>query len=153
MAKSRSDMARLFLKRTLTGFVAADEPSQELTRKYQVGEIYRAEIVKPRSYKHHKLAFALLNLTYENQERYTSFEIFRKAVAIAAGHVDELIKLDGEIIFLPRSINYDTLDEIEFTKVFGAMMTVCAGILHDVGIMELEAEVSRYCDERYGRAV
>lgn len=145
-------MARLFLKRTLTGFVAADEPSQEITRKYKVGEVYRADVVKPRSYRHHKMAFALLNLTYQNQEQYTSFEVFRKAVAIAAGHTDELIKLDGEIVLMPRSINYDTLDEVEFGHVFGAMMTVCAGIMHSIGLIELEAEVSKYCDEHYGRA-
>jgi Protein of unknown function (DUF1367) len=145
-------MARLNLRKTLTGFTPADEPSVQAWKRFKLHEIFRSDIVKPRSYKYHKLAFALLNLTYENQEQYTSFEIFRKAVAIAAGHVDELIKLDGEIILLPRSINYDTLDEIEFTLVFGAMMTVCANILHDIGITELEAEVSKYCDQRYGHA-
>lgn len=145
-------MARLYLKKTLTGFVPADEPSAELWKKFKQGEVYRADVVKPRSYQHHKLCFALLHLTYANQERYDNFEQFRKAIAIAAGHTDELVTLDGEIIRLPRSINYDTLDEIEFTQVFGAMMTVCASVLHDIGISELEAEVSRYCDEHYGRA-
>ena len=144
-------MARLFLKRTLSGFAPADEPSQEVMRKYKVGEVYRGDIVKPRSYQHHKLAFALLNLTYSNQEKYDNFEKFRKAVAIAAGHTEELITVDGEVLFLPKSISYDALDEVEFTKVFGAMMNVCAHILHDMGIDELEAEISRYCDEHYGQ--
>lgn len=145
-------MARLYLRKTLTGFAPADEPSVEVWKKYKQGETYRADVVKPRSYQHHKLAFALLNLTYSNQEQYGNFESFRKAVAIAAGHTEELMTVDGEIIYLPKSLNYDTLDEIEFTKVFGAMMTVCAKILHNMGIDELEAEVSRYCDEHYGQA-
>lgn len=144
-------MARLYLKRTLRGFEAADEPSQESMRKYKIGEIYRGDIVKPRSYQHHKLCMALLNLTYANQERYTNFEHFRKAVAIEAGHVEELIRLDGEVLLMPGSLSYDALDEIEFTRVFGAMMTVCAGILR-MSQPELEAEVSKYADEHYGQA-
>jgi Protein of unknown function (DUF1367) len=142
-------MARLHLKRTLTGFVPADDASQQTMRKYVVGEVYRADVVRPRSYQHHKLAFALLSLTFENQERYDNFEHFRKAVAIAAGHTDALITVEGEVIYLPKSLSYDSLDEVEFSKVFAAMMTVCAHILHDIGIDELEAEVSRYADEHY----
>lgn len=145
-------MARLYLRRTLTGFAPADEPSAEVWKKYKLGEVYRADCVKPRSYAHHKLIMALLNLTYENQERYTSFEVFRKAVAFAAGHVIEYPSLDGEVIREADSLSYDRLDEIEFTQVASAMMTVCAHILGDMDLQELEGEVSRYADEHYGRA-
>jgi hypothetical protein len=65
-------------------------------------------------------------------------------VQIAAGHVDELITLDGELLLLPRSIDYSTLDEIEFGKVFGETMTVCAKILGDLSLFELEQEVLRH---------
>lgn len=144
-------MARLYLRRTLTGFSPADEPSADIARKYKVGEIYRADIVKPRSYQHHKLCMALLTLTYQNQERYTSFDMFRKAVALEAGHVNEIIKLDGEVVLEPGSLSYDALDEVEFTRVMASMMTICAQIL-DVTEPELAGEVSRYADEHYGRA-
>jgi hypothetical protein len=145
-------MAKVYLKKTLSGFAPADEPSLELHKRFKLGEIYRADVVKPRSYRHHKMIMALLNLTYANQDMYDDFEMFRKAVAVAAGHVEELATVDGEIIKLPKSINYDTLDEIEFTKVAGAMMTVCCRLLKDVGADELEAEVSRYADNHYGSA-
>lgn len=144
-------MARLYLKRTLSGFVPADEPSAELARKYKTGEVYRADVVKPRSYQHHKLCMALLTLTYQNQERYTNFDMFRKAVALEAGHVNEIIKLDGEVVLEPGSLSYDALDEVEFTRVMGAMMTICAQIL-DVTEPELAGEVSRYADESLYRA-
>jgi len=145
-------MARMYLKKSLSGFVPADEPSLEVARKFKLGEVYRGDVVKPRSYAHHKLIMALLNLTYANQDMYSDFEMFRKAVAVAAGHVEELVTVDGEVIRLPRSINYDTLDEIEFTKVAGAMMTVCCRLLKGIGADELEAEVSKYADENYGTA-
>jgi hypothetical protein len=145
-------MARLYLTKTLTGFSPADEPSQEVWRKFKLGEAYRADVVKPRSYQHHKMAFALLNLTFMNQDQYEHFEPFRKAVALAAGHTEELVTVEGEILLLPKSLSYDALDEIEFTRVFASMMTVCARLLHGMGLEELEAEVSKYCDEHYGVA-
>lgn len=148
---SAADMARLYLKKTLSGFTPADEPSAQVWKKYAQGEIYRADVVKPRSYQHHKLCFALLNLTYANQEQYDSFDSFRKAVAMEAGHCEELVGISGEIYRLPKSLSYDALDEIEFTQVFGAMMTICAKLLR-MTVPELEPEVSRYADENYGRA-
>lgn len=144
-------MARLYLKRTLSGFVPADEPSAELARKYKTGEVYRADVVKPRSYAHHKLAFALLNLTFSNQERYGNFDDFRKAVAMAAGHSREYVGIDGEIWREAGSLSYDALDEVEFTRVMASMMTICAQIL-DVTEPELAGEVSRYADESLYRA-
>jgi len=143
-------VAQLYLKRTLNGFAPADEPSMEACRRYKLGEVYRADVVKPRSYQHHKLCMALLNLTYGNQERYSSFEHFRKAVAIEAGHVEEFIGLDGAIYLQPKSISYGALDEVEFTAVFRSMMTVCCKILGDMGYDELEGEVSKYADQHYG---
>jgi len=139
---------RVYLKRTLTGFVPADEASTEAVRGYRLGEVYKADIVKPRNYQHHKLAFALLGLTYQNQDRYGNFEDFRKAVALAAGHSTELVGLDGEIVRLPASLSYDALDEIEFGKVMASMMTVCAHLLFDMNVDELADQVAVYANQR-----
>lgn len=150
-------MARIFLQKTLTGFVPADEASKELWRKYKSGEIYRAEVVKPRSYQHHKLCLALLNLTYDNLPEkyakcYATFDSFRYAVALEAGHCEAFVSLQGEITTLPKSISYDAVpDDVEFGQVMASMMTICANIL---GTDEptLAAEVARYADSHYGRA-
>ncbi len=136
-------MADVYLRKTLRGFEPADEAGLELHRQYKLGEVYRAKIVKPRSYQHHKLCMALLSLTYQNQEKFTNFENFRKAVAIEAGHVEELVTIHGEVIRLPGSLSYEALDEVEFTKVFGNMMTVCAEIL-GMTAPSLRHEVDRY---------
>ena len=150
-------MARIYLKRTLTGFIPADEPSSELSRKFKQGEVYRADVVKPRSYKHHKLCLALLSLTYENlPEKYAmscaSFDQFRYAVAEESGHVESYVSLQGEVKTLPKSMSYDAVpDDVEFGQIMAGMMTVCARIL-EVSEPELAAEVSRYADDHYGRA-
>lgn len=134
----------IFLTRTLAGLVPSDEEAKQAVKRWKLGETLKCSVRKPRCYKNHKHYFALLNLTFENQERYTSFEHFRKAVQIAAGHVDELITLDGEVTLLPKSIAYDALDEMEFSKVFGETMKVCSKILGDLDLDELRIEVERY---------
>lgn len=150
-------MTRLYLKRTLAGLVPADEPSTALLRKYKVGGVYRADLVKPRSYQHHKLIMALLNLTYEHlPEKYArsfpTFNKFRYAVAEESGYVESYVNLQGEIKTLPGSLSYDAIpDDVEFGKVASGMMTVCARIL-EVSQPELAIEVSKYADEHYGRA-
>jgi hypothetical protein len=150
-------MATIYLKRTEQGFVPADEPSLEAARKYKIGEVYRAEVVKPRSYRHHKLCMALLNLTYQTLPEcyamtFPTFDTFRYAVAKEAGHCEAFIDLQGEIVTVPKSISYDAIpDDVEFGKVMASMMTVCAHILQ-VEHSELEVEVARYADQHYGRA-
>ena len=134
----------IFLTKTLTGLVPADEEAKQSIRRYKIGETLKADVKKPRDYTNHKRYFALLNLTFSNQERYTNFEHFRKAVQIEAGHVDEIIRLSGEIVLVPKSIDYSTLDELEFSVVFSATMAVCARILGDLDLDDLRCEVERY---------
>jgi len=137
-------MAEIFQKRTLSGWIPADEPSQAEWRKQKLGEVYRGKFAKPRNYKHHCQFMALLELTFQNQEQYTSEKMFRRAVALEAGFVDTLITLDGEVHLMPKAYSYDELpDEDDFTKEFGAAMTVCARILR-MAAPELEHEVSKY---------
>jgi hypothetical protein len=143
---------KVFLKRNLSGFTAADDAAQEAIAKYKIGEVYAAEIVKPRHYKFHCLAMALLNLTFLNQDRYTNFDSFRRAVAIEAGHCEELILLSGEIVKLPKSISYAALDDIEFGRVFADMMGICAKLLGDLDLGELEREVRQYAADHYSVA-
>ncbi len=149
-------MARIFLRKTLSGFAPADEESAETIKGYKLHGVYRADVVKPRSFQHHKLCMALLSLTYKNlpekfEGLWRSFDEFRKGIALQAGHVEVIKTPDGAIHESPGSLSYDALDEIEFTRVFGAMMTVCTRIL-DMGEAELAAEVSRYADSSYGAA-
>lgn len=148
-------MARVYLRKTPTGFVCADELSAEFHRKYKTGEVYRADVVKPRSYQHHKLCMALLTVTYNNlpnpwDRRYPTFDTFRYAVAEAAGHFMEYVTLDGEVKRMAKSISYDAIpDDVEFGRVMGAMMTICARLL-DMAESDLAGEVSKYADQNYG---
>jgi hypothetical protein len=159
-------MAEIFLRKTLSGWLPADADAEETSRTYKVGQVYKANVTKPRSYQHHKLIMALLSLTYEHlpetipgadgrpivtAELWPNFTKFRKSIALEAGHTETIVTRDGAIHEGPGSLSYDALDEIEFARVSGAMMTICTQIL-DMSEPELAGEVSRYADDRYGRA-
>lgn len=150
-------MARLYLKKTLTGFVCADDESMELHRKYKIGDVYRADVVKPRNYQHHKLCMYLLQLTYTNlpeirTTQFPTFTLFRRAIAEASGHIEEYVTIEGEVRTMPGSLSYDAIpDDVEFGRVMGAMMTICARLL-DIAESELAGEVSKYADQNYGAA-
>jgi len=144
---------KCFGKKTLTGWIPADDQAVAIHKRQKLGVIVRMDIVQPRNYKHHCLFMALLELTFQNQEKYTDDWAFRTAVALEAGHVKQFVNLDGEICFVPLRYSYDDIpDEQDFTKEFGKAMAVCSRILGDLGIDELEAEVSRYAFQHYGMA-
>ena len=145
-------MATLYLTRTLTGFQPADEHSREIWKKYKLGEEYRADVVKPRNYKFHKLCFALLQMTFENQEQYhqNQFNLFRKMVAIEAGHVEYVTSPDGEQLPQAKSLSYDEMDDIEFEQIFPKLMDVCATVMHNMDKKDLAREVEIYASTHYG---
>lgn len=136
-------MAKVLCRKTLSGLQPSDEEGKETLRKFPVGADVWVEVKKARNPKFHRLYFALLQLTFENQERYTNFEHFRKAVQVAAGHVEELITLDGEVLLQPKSIAFDQLDDLGFHAVFTETMKVCAKMLGDLDMHELQMEVLR----------
>lgn len=143
-------MAELFLRRTLSGWVPDGPESQASWQKQKAGKVYRAEVKEPRNYKAHCLFMVLLNeVTFPNQEIFVSARQFRRAVALAAGHTEEFMTLEGEMQRLPLPYDYENLpDEKEFTEAFGAAMTVCAAILRTT-CPDLEQQVSVYANEHY----
>ena len=139
-------MAKIFLTRAITvSLVAGDDDARAALKKFKPGDGFWVEIRKARNPTNHRHYFALLSLVFQNQERYTSMEQFRTAVQIAAGHVEQLITLEGEVMLMPKSIDYSSLDDIEFDKVFGEVMRVCVEyFLQGVKLDDLRAEVERY---------
>ena len=139
-------MAKYLLQKTLDGKLRpTDDEGDNALRKLKVGSEVWVELRKARNPKHHRQYFALLHLVYDNQERYTSFDHFRAAVQMQAGHVEWIAALDGCAVPLPKSIDYSSLDEIQFSKVFSETMAVCVNdFLKGVELDDLRAEVGRY---------
>jgi hypothetical protein len=123
----------------------ADEVATDAIRKFPAGEIYEVEIKRPRNLKFHRKAFALMQLAYENQENYTEFDKFRRALVIEAGYFDDLRLLDGATVREAKSLSFAKMDEDDFGKLYNALInTILRVVLPGVDRPELEAQVEQF---------
>ena len=76
------------------------------------------EVKKSRNIKFHLKAFALFNLVFDNQERYTNLEDLRHDLTIAAGYYTERANLEGEVIREAQSIAFNKMDELAFGEYY-----------------------------------
>ena len=133
-------MAQLHLKRTLSGFAAADEMSVETAKKFKVGEVYRAEVVKPRSRKTLARYWVLCQMILDNTELFRSKEQVSDYLKIRTGHSTSIVsKSTGEIFHVANSIDFDSMDEAEFADLWHR---VCDVVIEDIlpGITQHEIE-------------
>ena len=117
-------MKALF-KKTHKGLIPDSTEAASLFAKIPLDNWAMVEFVKRRNYKNHKRFFKFIEVAFECQDFYQvgQEELFRKAVLMLAGHYEELIikgKKDQEpsIHYIPKSINFEEMDEIEFSKLF-----------------------------------
>ena len=67
-----------------------------------------------------------MNLGFENQDKYESFEVYRKVQTILAGYFDEAPNVHGEPYPIPQSLSYDTMSAEKFQKWYEATLNVIA---------------------------
>ena len=138
-------MAELYMEKALWGLRPADIEAEEYLSKIKLGDMLRVKVTKPRNPMFHRMAFSLLQLVYNNQEKYNNFNHFLTAMKVAAGHYDEVITLDGEVILSPKSVSFQACDELEFRKLFDRWLEIAVrDFLPGVDSAELERQVLDY---------
>jgi hypothetical protein len=99
-------------------FKAGDGESERYMEKIPFGEQVSCKINRTRNSQFHRKFFSLLSLIFENQERYQSFERFRKEVVMRAGFFEEHVHLTGKVSYVAKSLSYEKMDETEFADLF-----------------------------------
>lgn len=84
---------------------------------------YKFEVVHPRNYEFHKKFFALINLGFENQDKYKDYTEYRTIKTMQAGFFKMLITEKGKV-FIPESISFASMDEIEFEGVYKKVLDI-----------------------------
>ena len=85
------------------------------------GTWIRIEWASPRNPKHHRKFMALLQLIAENSETYNTVERALVAVKLCTGHFDLMADpVTGEIIRIPKSINFESMPQEEFDLFYSA---------------------------------
>lgn len=108
-------MAEVWVCKSLDGSLrASTEADAERLKRFKVGEPFKINATKPRNGQHHRLGMGMLQWVFDNQERFDVFEDFLVEVKLRTGHYKEHLTLRGIIIYVPLSISFEKMDEIEF---------------------------------------
>jgi len=111
-------MPKVFLIKTNTGFIPSSDMDKEITDKIGMGEEIEVLLRKARNPKFHRKFFAMLNVVLQNQEKYTILEDLLTEVKIRIGHYKEYITTDGQVVYMPKSISFENMDDIQFEKFY-----------------------------------
>ena len=84
---------------------------------------------RPRNIGHHKKLFALLNLAVQNWPTGDiDTETLLGAIKIKTGHCTEL-KTKSGVMQIPKSINFESMDQIEFSPFYKQAVTIISKVL------------------------
>lgn len=81
------------------------------------GETFSFYYRVPRSPQHHRWFFARVNDLLGMQETFSDLEHLMVFLKVGAGFVEFMPGTDGQLVAVPKSIAWHTLDEREFTEV------------------------------------
>ena len=141
-------MAEIYVTKHLSGgLYPANQQAADYMKGIKANETLRAMISKPRNYEFHKKFFALLQLVYDNTgcEKYDNFEAFRAEVTMRAGKFTEHVHLSGAISFVPKSISFASMDQVEFEGLYSkAVNVILKHFLPKTNPEKLEQEVLNF---------
>lgn len=135
---------KLLVVKTLNGLKPAYDSDKEVFNKMPLNEPFEIEYTKRRNIKFHRKFFALLKLAYENQSDYRVLEDMRRDLLITSGFYDESVnRITGEINKFAKSINFSSMDEIQFNEVYtNVKETICKWL--GIDNETLETEISQF---------
>jgi len=105
-------------------FKVAYDTDYDKMKRIKVGDLLQCEIKKPRNYQFHKKFFALLNMIYQNQERYNNIDHLRNDLTIEAGFYTLRQNLKGEEIYEADSISFSKMNEEKFEDYYSKCLDV-----------------------------
>lgn len=103
-------------------FKVAYDSDYEKMKRIKVGDFLECEIRKPRNYRFHKKFFALIQMIYQNQERYNNIDDLREDLTIEAGFYVNRENIRGEVIKKAKSISFSKMDEHEFNDYYSRVL-------------------------------
>lgn len=134
----------IYLRKELNRLVPDSESDEELLRKIAVGEVVRVKLQRPRNILFHRKFFALLDVAFQNQEKYTNREAFRAEVTILAGHFEVRYRVNGDTVLDPKSISFAKMDEDAFAVFYQAAIdAILENFLPGTDPESLQEEVDR----------
>jgi len=127
---------KIFLQNTIHGLIPIYPSDYDEKKKLKLGEIYKAEVTKPRNYQFHKKFFSLINLGHSNTSLEMPFDTYRKYIITKAGYFKSYHTPKG-LYFEAESISFSSMTEETFADLYSRCIDV---IIKDIGSTTEEIE-------------
>ena len=114
-------------------FELYSEQDEEAIKRIPDGEVFKVKIHRSRNPDQHRRYFAMLKFVLDNNDKYTNITDLLTEIKIKVGHYEEYITKHGELVYVPKSIDFDSMDEDEFMRFFSLSIDVIIGNFLGVG--------------------
>ncbi len=104
--------------------IPSSEKSIKIFNKVKIDQEILIDYKAKRNLQFHKKGFALLNLVFQNQDRYTNLEDLRVEFRLKAGYYTEHITTKGKLIYIPKSMAFSEMDENEFEELYSKFIDI-----------------------------
>ena len=94
---------------------------------------------RPRNIQHHRKLFALLNLAVDNWPVETTTDALLGLIKIKTGHTTPIQSADGTIHHIPKSINFESMNQDEFSPFYDKSINLISLAL-GVSVEDLDRE-------------
>lgn len=139
-----SDERPLIFRRYSNGFQPTDDASEAALKSVKLGECIELKIKRPRNLPHHRKFFSMLQLIFNNQERYDTLDHLLTAFKFAVGHT-EIIRTKRGDIEVPKSISFASMPQDEFEAFYQrAVDFVISEVVPGMTQESLERELMEY---------
>lgn len=117
---------KLIFRKSLGSLVPEDQEAIDAMAKIKHGDLVHVEVKRTRNLKHHRLYWALINLVFDNQERFTSPQQIHNALKEAAGLYETQMRLDGKPMRVLASTSFEDMDQTAFAKYYDQCCDILA---------------------------
>jgi len=111
--------------------IPSSDDTFERLKKMPVGESVFVEYKPRRNYQNHKRFFSMLNQVMECQSHYKEIDNLLDVIKLRVGHFKTFVSHRGDAMYIPKSIDFYSLNEQEFRDFFSKAIDICMEIVGD----------------------
>ena len=138
-------MTLAFFRKRLGSLVPASPRAEAVMAKLKADDLVTVEVKQPRNLAHHRKFFALLDLIFENQQRFRTCDEMLVAIKVYMGVCNTMALKDGTAVRVPRSISFASMDQPEFERFYEMVLDVVAEhIIPGIDKPSLKQEVEAF---------
>ena len=131
---------KLLLKRIDNHFIPSSDESVEVFSKVKQNEEILVDFKKHRNVGNHNRLFSMLKGVVHNSD-YKSVDNLLDTIKLKSGHFETIVTHKGEILYVPKSINFASMSEDKFKEFFSSAIDVVLEFTKEEDINS----ILRYC--------